>query len=106
MKHSKDELEKLLLSDDANVVIDAIMYLCFNIDDPEWIQRKCVQLIESGKNDDIRGLAITCIGHTARIHQEINKDLVIPILLDKLQDSALSGRAEDALGDIKMFVKK
>ncbi|MGE8099536.1 hypothetical protein [Pseudomonas fluorescens] len=104
-KHSKEELEIMLQSDDSDVVIDALLYLCFNINDPEWVQKKCIETIESGKNDDIKGLAITCIGHVARIYSEIDRSLVIPLLRDKLTDDSLSGRAQDALDDIDMYVK-
>jgi hypothetical protein len=48
--YSKEELDRLLKSTDKNIVIDALMYLCFNIDDPEWIQDKCIEAIESGKD--------------------------------------------------------
>jgi hypothetical protein len=104
-EHSKKELEIMLQSDDGDVVIDALLYLCFNINDPEWIQVKCIQAIEGAGNDDIKGLAITCIGHVARIHSEIDRSLVIPILRSRLTVDTLSGRAQDALDDIDMYVK-
>ena len=104
-QHSKEELETLLTSSDSNVVIDALMYLCFNINDPDWIQDKCIEAIENGSNDDIRGLGITCIGHVARMYAKIDKEKVMPVLERKLHDESLSGRAQDALDDIDAFVK-
>ena len=104
-QHSKEELEALLRSSDSNVVIDALMYLCFNINDPDWIQDKCIEAIENGSNDDIRGLGITCIGHVARMYAKIDKEKVMPVLERKLHDESLSGRAQDALDDIDAFVK-
>jgi hypothetical protein len=103
-EHSKKELEIMLQSDRSDVVIDALLYLCFNINDPEWIQLQCIQAIEGAGNDDIKGLAITCIGHVARIHSEIDRPLVIPILRSILTDDTLSGRAQDALDDTDMYV--
>jgi hypothetical protein len=105
VQYSKEELEVQLKSTNHNVVIDALMYLCFNIDDPDWIQDKCVEAIERGKNDDIRGLGITCIGHVARMYAKVDKEKVIPVLEGKLRDNSLSGRAQDALDDIETFVK-
>ena len=102
---SKEELETLLTSSDSNFVIDALMYLCFNINDPDWIQDKCIEAIENGSNDDIRGLGITCIGHVARMYAKIDKEKVMPVLERKLHDESLSGRAQDALDDIDVFVK-
>ncbi len=104
-QYSKEELEVLLRSTDSNVVIDALMYLCFNINDPDWIQDKCVDAIENGINEDIRGLGITCIGHVARMYAKVDKEKVIPVLESKLKDDSLSGRAQDALDDIDTFVK-
>lgn len=104
-KYSKEELEVLLKSTDSNVVIDALMYLCFNINDPDWIQDKCIDAIENGMNEDIRGLGITCVGHVARMYAKIDTEKVIPVLESKLKDGSLSGRAQDALDDIDTFVK-
>ncbi|NML35544.1 hypothetical protein [Paraburkholderia antibiotica] len=104
-QYSKEELEHRLNSSDKDAVIDALMYLCFNINDPEWIQDKCIEAIEREKDEDIRGLGITCIGHVARMHSQINKDKVMPVLKRLLCDESLSGRAQDALDDIDTFVK-
>ncbi len=104
-QYSKEELEVLLKSTDSNVVIDALMYLCFNINDPDWIQDKCVDAIENGMNEDIRGLGITCIGHVARMYAKVDKEKVIPVLESKLKEDSLSGRAQDALDDIDTFIK-
>jgi hypothetical protein len=81
------------------------MYLCFNINGPDWIQDRCVEAIEHGENDDIKGLGITCIGHVARMYGKVDKTKVIPLLERKLQDGSLGGRAQDALDDIDTFVK-
>ena len=104
-QYSKDELEVLLKSSDSNAVIDALMYLCFNISDPDWIQEKCIEAIENGANDDIRGLGVTCIGHVARMYAKVNKEKIMPVLERKLHDESLSGRVQDALDDIDTFVK-
>ncbi|WP_174912568.1 hypothetical protein [Burkholderia diffusa] len=104
-QYSKEEIEVLLRSDDSNVVIDALMYSCFNINDPDWIQDRCIDAIENGMNEDVRGLGITCIGHVARMYGKVDKEKVIPVLESKLKDDSLSGRAQDALDDIDTFVK-
>jgi hypothetical protein len=76
-EHSKEEVEALLKSKDSNIVIGALIYSCFNNSDPDWVQEKCIDAIQTGMNEDIMGLGITC----------------------------LSGRAQDALDDIGTFVK-
>lgn len=102
--YSKAELEILLKSTESDVVIDALMYLCFNISDPDWIQEKCVDAIENGVGDDVKGLGITCIGHVARMYGKVDKEKVIPVLERMLGDESLAGRAQDALDDIDTFV--
>ena len=104
-QYSKEELEDLLGSSDSNVVIDALMYLCFNVSDPDWIQDRCIDAIEDGANDDIKGLGITCIGHVARMYGKVDRAKVIPVLERKLKDESLCGRAQDALDDIDTFAK-
>ncbi|MEN5032579.1 hypothetical protein [Pseudomonas sp. Ps21-P2] len=105
-QHNKQKLEAMLRSEDMTVATDGLLYLCFNIDDPEWIQIKCIDVIENHRNDDVRGLAMTCIGHVARMHKVIDKSLVIPVLFEKLKHSTLSGRAQDALDDIDVFINR
>lgn len=105
-QYSKEELEVILRSEDAAVATDALLYLCFNIEDPEWIQMKCVQAIQDHRDDDIRGLALTCIGHVARMHKVIDEALVIPVLLKNLKHKTLAGRAQDALDDIESFINR
>lgn len=105
ISYSKEDLDILLQSDDPTVATNALLYLCFNIDDPEWIQIKCVQVFQNHQSDDVRGLALTCIGHVARMHKIINIVLVIPVLLKGLKHKTLSGRAQDALDDIDIYVQ-
>ena len=104
--YSQEELDVMLRSEDAEVATDALMYLCFNIDDPQWIQLKCIEAIKNHRDEDVRGLALTCIGHVARMHKIIDKSLVMPVLLEKLKHRTLSGRAQDALDDIEIFINR
>lgn len=102
-KYSKQELEAMLKSKRDNVVIDALMYLCLNIIDRHWVLQKCIDAVEFGISDDVKGLGVTCIGHVARIYKDIDRGKVIPFLESKLQDTSLAGRVQDALDDIEKF---
>lgn len=77
----------------------------FNINESDWTQDKYIDSIETGMNEDIRGLDLTCIGHVAGMYTKIDKKKVLPVLERKLKDSSLSGRAQDAIDDIDTFVK-
>ena len=103
-KYTKDDLESFLRSNDVGLVTDALLYLCCSVEDREWIQDKCLELFEH-EDEDVSGLAVTCLGHVARIHSTINKNKVVPVLRQKLNDRRLAGRAQDALDDIRKFTK-
>ncbi|MDE5687611.1 MAG: hypothetical protein K2I18_03175, partial [Paramuribaculum sp.] len=62
--------------------------------------------IKSQRDIELRGLAITCLGHLARIHGKINHKNVLTALTSVIDNAELSGRAADAMSDIEMFVKK
>ncbi|WP_314916592.1 hypothetical protein [Pseudomonas helleri] len=104
--HQKSDIELLLKSNDEQTILDAIMHMTFNVNDPEWIQKKCIEQINLKKSSNITGLAITCLGHIARLHGVINENTTIPLLKKLLKDKEFSGRAEDALDDIEQFTKK
>ena len=102
--YSKSDLEKLLKSENKKEIIDFLLYIGINETDAEWAQDVCISF-SSHKDEDISGLAITCIGHSARINRATNKERVISFLKEKLNDPRLSGRAQDAIDDIDIFVK-
>ena len=81
-KPSAKDLERLLGSEEEQEVIEALMNSVFNIDDPEWIQEKCRNLICSDKSLNVKGLEVTCLGHVALTHGKINKSLAIPLLIE------------------------
>ena len=103
--YSKENLYKLLHdSHEPDVISKTLLYITFNINDIDWAEDCCLSLIDND-NEDISGLAITCLGHIARIHSRINKGKVIPVLIEKRKNLNLSGRVEDALDDIIFFAK-
>lgn len=99
---SKEQVLEQLKSNEVSTVTNALLYAALNFNDWTWIQDECLKLVNHS-NIDIKGLAVTCLGHLARIHSSINKAKVLPVLFDKLNDKDISGRAQDALDDIKMF---
>lgn len=100
----KLRLEALLCSGDTKEVAEALLYIAHNISDVEWAERQFMKMAETS-DDDIIGLALTCLGHVARINGRISKNIVIPFLKEKMKNPnvVISSRAEDALDDINMF---
>ncbi len=102
---SESKIELMLSSNNPIVVTDTLLAITFNSTNREWVENQCLSLI-SNKDENISGMAITCLGHLARIHSAISKSKILPVL-KKLakQDNLLAGRAQDALDDIKMFAR-
>jgi hypothetical protein len=85
-------------------ITDKLLDMTYNNDNWEYVQNECLKYLED-ENYDIAQLAIICLGHIATFHSHIDKEKVLPILYKKIPDKELSGVVEDALDDIKMFVK-
>ena len=103
---AKDKLHlvELLNSGEPEKVADTLLYIAHNINDVEWAEEQFMRMANN-PDEDISGLSLTCLGHIARVNGRINKDVVIPFLKEKMNDSSevISSRAEDALDDINMF---
>lgn len=53
----------------------------------------------------VREIAVTCIGHIARIHGKINREAVGKKFANMKKNSQINGKIEDSLDDIDIFVK-
>ncbi|WP_244323783.1 hypothetical protein [Mixta intestinalis] len=104
MSEDKLRLETLLNSGEPEKVTEALLYIAHNINDIKWAEEQLMRMANS-LDEDISGLALTCLGHIARINSKISKNIVIPFLKEKINSSneIISSRAEDALDDINMF---
>jgi hypothetical protein len=81
---------------------DAMLALTYYDHDRLWVESFLVAAVDSDADIQIRRLAVTCLGHVARIHGAIGADAVAAVR-QALQDPELSGIAEDAMGDIESF---
>jgi len=52
----------------------------------------------------VRGACAIAAGHVARIHRVLTIDRIVPLIERLLNDSGTSGKAQDALDDIRMFL--
>lgn len=103
---SKIKIEADLGSSEKRIRIDAIMHACFNVEDVEWIQDRCIEMIEDDVDFDVRNLAIICIGHTARIHKCINLEKIKPVLVRASKKAQLAGSVQDVIDDIEIFTEQ
>ncbi len=101
---SREDTERALASGGADVVCRALVTSALHDDDWRWVQEQCRRLARDPRAQ-VRGCAVTSIGHLARLHGELDLDVILPLLEELVHDPEIGGRAEDALGDIRMFVR-
>lgn len=101
---SRREAEKVFTTGSSDKICDALLAISLYDEDWRWSQTECLHFLNH-TNPDISGLAATCLGHIARIHHKLDRELVTTALLNKLKDPKISGRVQDALDDIEIFLK-
>lgn len=88
-----------------NESLNAMLSLSYYDSERSRVELLLRSAIEPGNDPEVRRLAITCLGHVARIHGAIDDESVEK--LKTLQtDPELSGTVEDALGDIWSYAKE
>lgn len=93
-----------VVSGDSGRICSATVGLAFHHPDWKEAEEKCLSLLEN-QDGQVRAIAITCLGHIARIHGRISFHQVVSLLQKLRDDKTLGGIAEDALDDILIFVK-
>ncbi|MEM6282741.1 MAG: hypothetical protein AAF787_11150 [Chloroflexota bacterium] len=100
----REAMEKLHSQDEADVR-DALLRLTYHNTDREWVEVECIRLIEDMYTSDAtKQLAITCIGHLARIHRTLNKTTVMPVLARAAETPVFSGYVDNTMDDIYLFI--
>lgn len=100
---TKPEAEKIFSSDDNNQITIALISSALYLDDWRWVQTKCLHYIDS-EIVELVNTAVLCLGHVARLRQQLDLDVVIPKLRQLGKNPKYKGRVEDTLGDIEIFM--
>lgn len=103
---SRNEASSGFATNEPQTICCTLVNVAFHDPDWRWVQDKCLELAQH-PDSAVRQIAATCLGHVARIHQKLDLEKVAPVLNQLLLDSELyvRGCAEDAIGDIKMFMR-
>lgn len=99
---SRDDASRAFSSGDAEAICRALVAITFHDSDVQWVQQTCIGFLSNGESR-VRGLAATCLGHLARIHRNIDREMVLGALRQHLADDEIAGRVGDAMDDIDMF---
>jgi len=100
----RGDLEKLLESGNENAIIEALLSAAYYDPDWRWVQGLCLRFLDHADRN-VRWNAATCLGHIARIHRNLDLELVLPKLIALKADPSIASSVEDALGDIHFFLR-
>jgi hypothetical protein len=100
----KEEFEKILASNDAARISEAIIAASFYIEDFDYVFNRLVELCEH-IHEWIRGNAMLGLGHLARIHGKMPIDPTVRIISQGLCDPSeyVRGQADGAYDSFQVF---
>ncbi|MBO1001029.1 hypothetical protein IOC57_25315 [Bacillus sp. SD075] len=100
------EIFKLINSGDTEKVISGLLELSVSSDNPDFVQDIMIMYSEH-EDAKIRGTAILCLGHIAKVNKKINKELILLIINQGFQDESSFVREQSrlALDDINFYIK-
>jgi len=102
---SRPELEQLIESGNGTAIADALLSAAYYDSDWRWVQALCLRFIHHADRG-IRSNAIICLGHVARIHRELEVEVVLPQLTAlKTEYPSMAPWVEDAIQDIRFFLR-
>lgn len=98
---TKAELAADLGSGNAANIATALTSAALHDPDRAYVESLIVRFIQ---HDDpwVRGVSAIAAGHVARIHRQLSAEIV-PLIEALLTDERTSGKAQDALDDIRTF---
>jgi hypothetical protein len=98
------EAEAVIRAGKTEDVPLTLIRLAYYEPDWRWVQDLCINL-SNHKDKWVRRACATCFGHLARIHGKIEREKINPVLTRLLNDSDVSGYAQDTINDLDIFLK-
>jgi hypothetical protein len=100
----RNGLERLRDSGNEAAIIDALLSAAFYEPEWRWVQSTCLGFLDHPAKG-VRWKAATCLGQIARIHQKFDVEVVVPRLLALRSDTEIGNNVDDALDDIKWYLR-
>lgn len=104
VERDRGEIEILLRSNDRQNIQAALLSAAYYDPEWRWVQSQCLAFTRSSDHN-VRWVAATCLGHLARIHRQLDLELVLNRLVEMRADPLVKAGVEDALEDIRFFLK-
>jgi len=99
---TQKQVEDLLLSENVDIVCEALISASLYISDNNWVESKCFELLENkGTNIVIKKICLTALSHLVRIHSSIDKNRLKKY--SKKIPPELKPYLNDLKSDIKIF---
>ncbi len=105
-KLSRIAVEQALRDDVPDVLLRAVIAVSMHDDDWRYAQDLCVRLA-SHPHFNVRGNAVLGFGHIARVHGQLDRPLMQPIIQAALRDESdyIRGQAVCAMDDTAFFLE-
>jgi len=102
---SRPAITRILSSGTPDEIENALVAIALHEEDFEFALATVLKCAASSE-EAIRGTAILCLGHLARIHGRLPDQPVIELVRQALRDTSeyVRGQAENAVDDIELFV--
>lgn len=100
---TKEQARLVLEGTNSREIREVLVSIALLDDDFDWAETTCLRFTKHG-DDEIREVAITCLGHIARIHGRLisSSRKSLSTLAD---DPTVGGHARDALSDVAIFAR-
>ena len=100
---SREDLERIFATGSADDIAHALISAAFH--EPDWrlVQEWCLRFADHG-DPNVRRVAVTALGHLARVHHALDLERILPVLAKKADEVELAGTVEDTLDDIRRFI--
>jgi hypothetical protein len=100
---SRSEAEFIFSSGTPEGISSAIISLSLFDDDWEWVQSKCLELVNHSSYE-VKASSIFALSNLARIHGKIDCSLVEPILRNLAKDHKISSDVEQVVFEMKTYL--
>jgi hypothetical protein len=100
---TRAELDADLSSGDAETIATALASAALYESDRAYVEGLIVKFLQH-QEPWVRGVAAIAAGHVARMHHALSREKIVPLIETLLEDPQTSGKAQDALDDIEIFL--
>lgn len=100
-----EEIARIFQSNNVPEICETLVMLALYDADWKKVEGFCLEFLEH-PDAGIRMVTATCIGHLARIHRQLDLDIVLPALYRHQSDQGqwVAGNVDNALSSIERFM--